>query len=72
MKWTVEAAIVLAGVLIAASILFTNRWQIAADSSNVYRLDKLTGQIDSCGADVQRAQDQRVLGQDCPIKIPSP
>jgi len=42
-------AIVIAGVLIAAAILFTNRYSIAtAQTRLVWRIDRLTGQISAC------------------------
>lgn len=60
MKWSVEAAIVAAGVLIAAAIMLTNRWQISAigysaggarggyASESVYRMDRWSGSIEHC------------------------
>lgn len=42
-------AIVIAGVLIAAAILITFRWQIAVNSDGgIYRLDRWTGQTRIC------------------------
>jgi hypothetical protein len=64
MKWSREIAIVAGCALIAASILFTNRWEISATSYGymegnkattsevVYRLDRWTGEIRSCGLNI--------------------
>ena len=60
--WATPVAILLSGFLVAASILFVDRWQISATgygygTSNdqrgyaedtVYRLNRWTGKIDRC------------------------
>jgi hypothetical protein len=46
-------AIIIAGVIIGASILITNHWQImqGQNSFSVYRLNRWTGTIDVCVLD---------------------
>jgi hypothetical protein len=44
----VPIAIVIAGVLIAAAILITLRWEISAATGVVYRLDRWTGAVTVC------------------------
>jgi hypothetical protein len=41
-------AVVIAGTLIAIAILIAFRWQIAASTDVVYRLDRWTGNIVAC------------------------
>jgi len=50
MRSALPAAIILAGVLIAASVAMTNRWAISnsAPFAGAYRLDRWTGQIMWC------------------------
>lgn len=57
MTWSIQAAIVVAGVLVAASILLTDHWQISAigygrtgdyASESVYRLNRWSGAIEHC------------------------
>ena len=78
MNWHVPAAILLGCAAIAASVLLTSRWEIAAigwgyggrddmpnTSAIVYRLDRWTGQIDQCEPDGERLATGE-LGQRCP------
>jgi hypothetical protein len=60
--WAIPLAVLFAGLLIAASIVFVGRWQISAigygygggegtpdtDTQVVYRLDRWTGRIEIC------------------------
>jgi hypothetical protein len=41
-------AILIAGALIAASLLIAFRWQISAATGFVYRLDRWTGSVTAC------------------------
>jgi hypothetical protein len=41
-------AIILAGLVLAAAIAFVFRWQIAANASGVYLLDRWTGHVAEC------------------------
>lgn len=41
-------AIILAGLLLAAAIAVVFRWQVTADSSGVYLLDRWTGHVAEC------------------------
>jgi hypothetical protein len=40
--------IALAALLIAAAIALVFRWEIAVDSSGVYRLDRWSGDVTGC------------------------
>jgi hypothetical protein len=44
-------SIVAAALIIAAALVFTQRWEIAAVSGAVYRLDRWTGTITHCDDD---------------------
>jgi hypothetical protein len=44
----IPVAIVIAGLLIAGTILIAFRWQISAATGIVYRLDKWSGRIVAC------------------------
>ena len=45
---TLRIAVLIAGLLIAAAILISFRWQISAATGVVYRLDRWTGNIIAC------------------------
>jgi hypothetical protein len=44
----IPLAIVIAGLLIAAAILISLRWEISAATGVVYRLDRWTGAVMVC------------------------
>ena len=48
MKFSSETAIVIAGALVAAAILFTNHWAFAWGDGASYRLNRWTGTIVLC------------------------
>lgn len=50
------AAIILAALVLAGSVAFVFRWQIAADGTTVYLLDRWTGKVTACR--------QAILGRD--------
>ena len=84
MKWSQEIAIVAGCALIAASILVTNRWQIAAagygyngepqgtEREFVYRLDRWTGKVDVCDQDIERFRTTGEVGETCPGRLQKP
>jgi hypothetical protein len=41
-------AIILAGLVLACAVVFVFRWQIAANASGVYLLDRWTGHVAEC------------------------
>jgi hypothetical protein len=41
-------AIILGGLAVAAAIAFVFRWQIAANASNVFLLDRWSGHVAEC------------------------
>jgi hypothetical protein len=41
-------AIIVAALVVAAAIAFVFRWQIAANASNVYLLDRWSGHVAEC------------------------
>lgn len=57
-------AIIIAGALIAAAILFAFRWDMAAFGGQAWRLDRWTGKIVGCNATNNRrlAADQLGVG----------
>jgi hypothetical protein len=69
---------ILAGAaLIAGSILFTNRWEISGAANNdnpysVYRLDRWTGTIEYCDADMAKLKENLGSEDNVAIKCPSP
>ena len=81
-SWATPGAVLFAGLLIAASILFVGRWQITADAygymdgdtasdvETVYRLDRWTGRVDRCGPDMERIKAEGTVGETCPFKVP--
>ena len=82
MRWTVEFAILIGAAIIATSIMFVGRYDIAtsryvyngasgggreaAATSFIYRLDRWTGQIDFCAATGQREDGSLIMT--CPVK----
>jgi hypothetical protein len=84
MKWTIEGAIVFGAVLIAGSIMFTERWEIlpsryghsekvanvVKDREYIYRLDRWTGHIEYCGFAGTNQGDEVIVG--CPVQIRPP
>ena len=48
MRLSTPAAILLAGALIAAAVVVTNRYQLSADRGGVWRVDALTGETSAC------------------------
>jgi hypothetical protein len=71
-RWGTDIAVVVAGALIATSILIADRWQIAAYNSPyaqaVYRLDRWTGRVDFCGWNRTASQDKDAQIT-CPMKL---
>ena len=48
MKFASETAVIIAGALVAAAILFTNHWAFAWGDGASYRLNRWTGAIVLC------------------------
>jgi hypothetical protein len=59
-----DLAIAFAGIVIAATIGLMGRWQIAAAKDEVYRLDRWTGEIRVCGANMDPAATDARLRKD--------
>jgi len=85
MRWTVEIAILLGAVIVAASIMLVGRYDVAvtgdvypilgrvrqaAGTHYIYRLDRWTGQIDFC-APSSLSEDNRLIVT-CPVKLGAP
>ncbi len=82
--WATPIAVLLSGLLIAGSIVFIERWEVAAigygfagtdgaqdtETQAVYRLDRWTGHIDVCSPDVKTAQSGGFYYYTCPTKVP--
>ena len=72
-------AIIIGSILIALTIIFASRWNMAASGDNTYRLDRWTGKIVSCNSpkDKQSVASQLGVGleYDCGeidlLKVPS-
>ena len=57
-----SAAIIIAGALISAAILFGFRWEMATFGGETYRLDRWTGEIVGCNATNQKRLAASELG----------
>jgi len=44
----IAAAIIAAGAMVSASVLFLSRWSIVASPEAAYRLDRWTGAVVAC------------------------
>lgn len=62
-----QIAILVSGALIAAAIVYTNRWEFLEAGGDIYRADRLSGWITKCDP-VRR--DQYVPGSPIPCKLP--
>lgn len=65
MKVLAAVAMMLSGVLIAAAIMITNRWQIAPSplgKTTVVRLDRWTGRVSLCDLDVTTIKGSTLRG----------
>jgi hypothetical protein len=47
-----SVALIVSALVIAAAILFACRWQAVTTPTQVYRLDRWTGKVAACKADV--------------------
>ncbi|MEM6635381.1 MAG: hypothetical protein AAF667_05755 [Pseudomonadota bacterium] len=59
MRMTMPVAILGAGVLIAAALLFGNRYEFAVVGDDIVRTDRLFGTVKEC-----RSRSARVLSAD--------
>ena len=62
LRMNIAIAVVLSGALIAAAVLFTFRWELAAFGGQAYRLDRWTGAIVACNVPSQNLVDAGNLG----------
>jgi hypothetical protein len=60
--YTVAAAILVSGALIAAAVLFVGRWEVIASGPRMYRLDRWTGAVAACNASNQQQSAGYMLG----------
>jgi hypothetical protein len=61
-------AILLAGAMIASSVLAGSRWQITQSGETVFRLDRWQGVVEFCRPKLNAARDARfVVCEDLPV-----
>jgi hypothetical protein len=68
--WLTPGAIIIAGILVSASVAFVGRWGLSGgDNSNmtVYRLDRWSGQIEVCNIDMIARQNGGPWVYKCPF-----
>lgn len=72
--WATPLAVLFAGLCIAGSVVFMERWEVAvvasANSDAVYRLDRWTGHVELCEPDIKTAQEGGFYYYTCPVKVP--
>lgn len=60
MNWQTPLAVIVGAGVIAFSVAFTGRYEIAAaNSENIYRLDRWTGEIRQCGVNMTDGDELR-------------
>lgn len=70
MGWT-PGAIIVAGLLVAGSVLYGTRWEAMAirgadGNPGVIRMDRWTGRVAPCSVDVQKTLAAKSVYFDCP------
>lgn len=66
----VAGAIIAGSLIVTASLLFVERWQISGAATpesgvfNVFRLDRWTGKIEYCGVDPYNLSPPKIV---CPV-----
>jgi hypothetical protein len=61
-------AVLGGGALIALAIVFVFRWEIAAGTGGIYRIDRWTGRIVECNAPSQQRVDAASFGFGLPFR----
>lgn len=68
----IEGAVLGAGVLVAAALLLSNRWEIAGVGRVAYRLDHWTGEVRACHANSMKVAAAEVVGFGVPYQCDDP